>query len=262
MNSVCPKCGGLGAQIISLPNGATKIRTCECRARLHVSHGLKVAAIPKRYAHCGFENFETAFPGAHPSLQTARLVARRFVDGYPVTTEGRGLLFVGSAGVGKTHLAVAILNALVAEKGVHGFFCGYRELLKQISHSYNPQVATTEMDVLRPVFDAEVLVLDELGATRANDWIWNTVALILNSRYNNKLSTIITTHLEDLPGADPEPEGFTDADWAKRSKMAARQQTLGDRIGETMRSRVAEMCVSIKMEGKDFRQTVGRARFG
>jgi hypothetical protein len=121
------------------------------------------ARIPRRYQHCSFESYETRFPGADGSLAAAHLMARRFVDGYPATTEGRGLLLTGSIGVGKTHLAVGILQALIAEKGVRGMFCDYRELLKEIQHSYNPQVATTELEILRPVFEAEVLVLDELG---------------------------------------------------------------------------------------------------
>ncbi len=142
-----------------------------------------------------------------------------------------------------------------SEKGVHGLFCDYRELLKQIQNSYNPQVATTEMEILRPVFDAEVLVLDELGAAKPTDWVWDTVALVLNTRYNDKRTTIITTNYADLPpgGALAGTNG---------ASRALRDETLGDRIGERMRSRLAEMCVVIKMEGQDFRQTVGRARFG
>jgi DNA replication protein DnaC len=181
-------------------------------------------------------------------------MARRFVDGYPATTSGRGLLLTGSIGVGKTHLAVGILQALVVEKGVHGFFCDYRELLKEIQHSYNPQVATTEMEILQPVFDAEVLVLDELGAAKPTDWVWDTVALVLNTRYNDKRTTLFTTNYADLPPAAANASNGTG--------RAAREETLGDRIGERMRSRLAEMCVPIEMRGEDFRRTVGRARFG
>ena len=79
-------------------------------------------------------------------------------------TAGKGLLFTGSIGVGKTHLAVGVLRRLVQERGVRGLFCDYRELLKSIQNSYNPQVQTTELELLKPVFAAEVLVLDDLGA--------------------------------------------------------------------------------------------------
>jgi DNA replication protein DnaC len=170
-----------------------------------------------------------------------------------VETDGRGLLITGSIGVGKTHLAVGLLLALVEDKGAQALFYDYRELLKQIQHSYNAQVNSTELDVLRPVFEAEVLVLDELGAQKPTDWVWDTVALILNTRYNDKRTTIITTNYPDMP---PAGTGLSS------TQRAAREETLGDRIGERMRSRLAEMCVRVEMNGADFRQAAGRARFG
>lgn len=139
------------------------------------------------------------------------------------------------------------------ERGVKGLFCDYRELLKSIQNSYNPRVQTTELELLRPVFAAEVLVLDDPGAQKPNEWVWDTVALILNSRYNDKLTTIITTNYPDLSA------GAGNLSDAERS---AREPTLGDRIGDRMRSRTAEMCVRVEMTGEDFRQTVKRARFG
>jgi DNA replication protein DnaC len=160
-------------------------------------------------------------------------------------------------GVGKTHLAVGVLRRLIRERGARGLFCDYRELLKNIQNSYNPQVNTTELELLKPVFAAEVLVLDDLGAQKPNEWVWDTVALILNSRYNDKLTTIITTNYPDLPqstGYRIDPEGKTSA---KKT-----EETLGDRIGDRMRSRLAEMCVRVEMTGEDLRQTTERASFG
>jgi DNA replication protein DnaC len=162
-------------------------------------------------------------------------------------------MLVGSAGLGKTHLAVGVLQRLVRERGVKGLFCDYRELLKNIQNSYNAQVNTTELELLKPVFAAEVLVLDDLGAQKPNEWVWDTVALILNTRYNDRLTTIITTNYPDLPAGSGAQ---TDAE------RAAREPTLGDRIGDRMRSRLAEMCIRVEMKGMDFRQTVKRATFG
>ena len=191
-----------------------------------------------------------AYPQSDQSLSAAYRMARGFVNEYPVTTEGRGLLLTGSVGVGKTHLAVAILQALILEKGARGLFCDYRELLKRIQESYNPLVATTELQILAPVFEAEVLVLDELGAQKPTDWVWDTVALILNTRYNDKRTTLVTTNYPDAPAllarGDKSPAG----------------EALGDRIGERMRSRLAEMCVDVRMHGDDYRQNAKKARFG
>ncbi len=107
------------------------------------------------------------------SVIKARTFAGRFVEDYPV--EKTGLLFVGSVGVGKTHLSVGIIKDLIREKGIHCLFCDYRELLKSIQNSYNPSVQATEMEILRPIFEAEVLVLDELGAVRSTEWVFDTV---------------------------------------------------------------------------------------
>ncbi|HEY1987540.1 MAG TPA: ATP-binding protein [Terracidiphilus sp.] len=211
------------------------------------------ARIPERYRHYDLGAFETAFRGADPSLGRAHLTARKFVDAYPVDTAGKGLLFTGSIGVGKTHLAVGVLRRLVQERGVKGLFCDYRELLKNIQNSYNPQVSTTELELLKPVFAAEVLVIDDLGAQKPNEWVWDTVALILNTRYNDKQTTIITTNYPDLPAAGG---ALSDVE------RAAREHTLGDRIGDRMRSRLCEMCVGVEMKGEDFRQSVKKARFG
>lgn len=243
--------------VVRRADGRFAAEPCDCRDEVRVMVLVERARIPRRYQHCSFESYEANFPGADASLGAAHLMARRFVDGYPATTEGHGLLLTGSIGVGKTHLAVGILQSLVVEKGVRGLFCDYRELLKEIQHSYNPQVATTELDILRPVFEAEVLVLDELGASKPTEWVWDTVAHILNTRYNDKRTTIITTNY-----ADAGPLGATQGGAATGPRAAMREETLGDRIGERMRSRLAEMCVTVQMFGADFRQKVGRARFG
>ena len=244
-------------------NGLWVSRPCECQEFESFRRRLAAGQIPERYRHCSLDTFEpdakgfaTDFKGAHASLGAALLTATKFVEMYPVDTAGRGLLFVGTVGLGKTHLAVGVLRQLIRERGVRGLFCDYRELLKSIQNSYNPQVSTTELELLKPVFAAEVLVLDDLGAQKPNEWVWDTVALILNSRYNDKLTTIITTNYPDLPAG----AGFKVDKDGKRS--ASGEDTLGDRIGDRMRSRLAEMCIRVEMFGEDLRQTTERARFG
>jgi DNA replication protein DnaC len=228
-------------------------RACECQDAEREERRLAAARIPERYRQYTLDGYTADFNGADRSLGRALLTARRFVEAYPVDTSGKGLIFTGSIGVGKTHLAVGVLRRLIQERGAKGLFCDYRELLKNIQNSYNPQVNTTELELLKPVFAAEVLVLDDLGAQKPNEWVWDTVALILNTRYNDKQTTIITTNYPDLSAAGGS---------LSSAERAAREQTLGDRIGDRMRSRLAEMCVRVEMTGADFRQTVKRASFG
>jgi DNA replication protein DnaC len=213
---------------------------------------IKQALIPERYAHCMLDEYVTKFTGANRSLAAALVQARSFVKAYPFGTNGNGLLLTGSIGVGKTHLAVGILRELITERGAKGLFVDYRELLKELQNSYSRNVDATELGILQPVFDAEVLVLDELGASKPSDWVGDTIGTILNGCYNRKLTTIVTTNYANMPPAGT----LKDA-----ARAAIREDTLGDRIGERIRSRLQEMCVVIQMEGDDFRQTVKRASF-
>jgi len=263
--STCEICGGVGLVRAMSPEGRWVSRPCECQQFESFKKRLAAAHIPERYRHCsldtyatdeGAKGYATDFKGAHPSLGRALLTATAFVEKYPVDTAGRGLLFVGSMGLGKTHLAVGVLKQLIRERGVKGLFCDYRELLKNIQNSYNPQVATTELELLKPVFRAEVLVLDDLGAQKPNEWVWDTVALILNTRYKDKLTTIITTNYPDQPAG----AAFKVDKEGKQSAIT--EDTLGDRIGDRMRSRLAEMCVRVEMFGEDLRQTTEKAKFG
>ena len=139
------------------------------------------------------------------------------------------------------------MRELVLGIGIPCLFCDYRELLKQIQNSYNQSSEMTELEVLAPVFESEVLVLDELGAVKPSEWVWDTVSLILNSRYNNSRTTIITTNLLDEP-----------AGGAPGARVTSRVVTLGDRIGERMRSRLHEMCRVVRVEGEDYRQKFRR----
>ena len=238
----CLLCDGVGLIRTTLPSGASASRPCQCQDEKRIQLALRRAAIPARYEHCSLDNFDSAYPGADPSLGAAQVLARGFATNYPL--EPRGLLLVGSIGTGKTHLAVGALKAVVADRGAQGLFCDYRELLRMIQNSYNPQVSTTELEILNPVMNAEVLVLDDLGAIRPTEWVWDTVSVVLNSRYNNNRTTIITTNYPALaPGAGSQ-----------------REETLGDRIGERMRSRLIEMCNQVEMAGEDFRQHAFRPR--
>jgi DNA replication protein DnaC len=250
--STCSICGGVGLVRVVSAAGQWVSRPCECQELQREERRISAARIPERYKEYDLDGYHVLREHDH-SLGRAYQTARHFASAYPVDTAGKGLLFTGSIGVGKTHLAVGVLRRLILDRGAKGLFCDYRELLKSIQNSYNPQVSTTELELLKPVFSAEVLVLDDLGAQKPNEWVWDTVALILNTRYNNKQTTIITTNYPDLAaggGAQTEAE------------RAAREQTLGDRIGDRMRSRLAEMCICVEMKGKDFRQSVKRASFG
>ena len=256
MAEICPICEGAGLRVVERAGGLRMAEDCPCRVAKRTARVISSARIPQRYEHCILDSFETqesfATKTRNRSLEAALLMARNFVRGYPSETDGKGLLLTGSIGVGKTHLAVGILQALVQERGARGLFYDYRDLLKQVQNSYGRNVDTSEREVLAPVFEAEVLVLDELGAAKPTDWVWDTVAHILNTRYNDRRTTIVTTNYPNLPPLGAEMTA---------PRAAMREETLGDRITERMRSRLQEMCVMVEIQGSDRRQGLKRATF-
>ncbi len=260
---VCPLCEGTGWKAVkgSLDAGRRdmterRVTRCDCQLRARAQSLLAAARIPRRYEHCELANFE--FDGPYRSLASARMAACKFVEEYPI--DKTGLLLIGTIGVGKTHLAVGMIKELILGKGIPCLFYDYRELLKEIQNSYNASVKTTELDVLRPVFETEVLVLDELGAVRPTEWVWDTVSLILNTRYNDNRTTIITTNYPNLAERDRLSSTVSSRS-SEAARYAAERETLGDRIGDRMRSRLHEMCRMVTLEGKDYRERVKSASF-
>ena len=229
---VCEDCFGTGTKLDPV-KGAIP---CPCRRPDRFKKLLAAARIPRRYVACSFESFKTA-PGT--SQDHALLLARSLVNEYPAVE--RGLLFMGPAGVGKTHLAVAIIRGLI-EKGFAGIFSEFGALLKEIQDSYNPISKSSEFKVLAPIYQTDVLVLDELGATVPTDWVRDTMYQIINKRYNDNKLTIFTTNYFD-------------------EQRSEKEQVLEDRISSRLRSRLHEMCTKVVMDGEDYRRHMGLRTF-
>jgi DNA replication protein DnaC len=251
-DAVCQFCFGTGTRL-EPGKGATM---CDCRRSNRAGRSLDAARIPPRFRECDFHNY---YP-KNDSQYFAHNFASRLVEEYPAVDAG--LLFMGSVGVGKTHLAIAILKDLIEKKGVTCLFYESGSLLKAIQDSYNPISQNSEMRVLAPVYQAEVLVLDELGATVPTNWVRDTMYQIINTRYNNKKLTIFTTNYLDEPRTtetNDEP-----AEPKRRRTFAAdriqEMTTLEERIGTPLRSRLYEMCKKVMIDGEDYRKRLDQRR--
>jgi len=223
---ICSLCYGTGMEVVA-GKGA---RRCYCRTLDMQSKLLEAAHISRRYKECSLSNYDPAKNNSSQLL--AFNYAYRLVREYPAIE--RGVLFMGTVGVGKTHLSVAILRGLI-ERGVPCLFYEFGSLLREIQCSYNSLAQISEMNVLSPIYEAEVLVLDELGASKPTDWARETMTQIIGTRYNEKKLTILTTNYLD-----------------QRSSPA--HETLEDRIGVRLRSRLYEMCKTVIIEGEDYRR--------
>ena len=190
---------------------------------------MDTARIPPRYARCNLQNF-VVYP--NEKLIGALAHAKRFAQGFPAVT--KGLCLIGPPGIGKTHIAVAVLRDVIERTHVRGLFYDVRDLLRVIRSTYNPVVRTAEMDILRPVMDAELLVLDDLGAEKPSEWVEETINLIVNTRYNERRATIFTTNFEDVPDE-------------------ADLDSLRVRVGFRLHSRLHEMCDFLEYDGGDYR---------
>jgi DNA replication protein DnaC len=225
---VCPSCKGFG--VAERPDG--RVVVCRCRAEERAEARLRAAQIPERYRDCKIENYKLDLPGSAPSHAKARAKAMRFIEDWKACD--RGLLFVGTVGVGKTHLAVAILRTLVEENGVKGVFCDFSDLLERIQATFSRGNTDSADDVLAPYRDAELLVLDELGARRPTDWVRDVLYGLINTRYNRRRITLVTSNYGDAVG----PNG---------------EEPLEKRVGNMVRSRLYEMCDLVVLDGSDYR---------
>ena len=256
MTISCPICDGSGLLVTCDDRGNRFARDCQCRITQRIERTLTLARIPPRYLACTLDGFDY---GGHASLGDAFAKCYKFANLFPLETKGVGLLLTGAPGNGKTHLAVSILKQVIATRGAVGYFWEHKELLEKLRSFYDVRTAGGEENLLRSVITCDLLVLDDLGDISVSDWSWDTTAYILNSRYNENRSTIITTNRPNEP-ARVTRVGEESSQLAER-RIEYKRETLGDRIGDRMWSRLQEMCITLPLQGTDFRRHAKRASF-
>ena len=234
---VCAECGGQGWVLFDDAEGHRAARECACRFQERRTSRFEAANVPERYRDCSFRDFHHL---NNPSLKNACRTAEEFADAYPYVETG--LLFLGPSGTGKTHLAIAILNEVTRSKGRPGLYADFSDLLMKIQSTFKSDATESKEDVLTPFAEVELLVLDELGATKPSDFARDMLYALLNTRYNHKRITIATSNYMD-------------------ELAAGAREKLEDRIGYTLRSRLHEMCQTIRIQSDDFREKVKRADF-
>ncbi len=231
----CPSCGGYG-WVLRDRNDVEAVAACpDCRSQARLDGLLEKARIPPRYLDRDFKVY--SFQTARQEQALKRSI--EYVESFPAVD--RGLLFVGSCGVGKTHLSVAILKEIIQAKGISGRFVDEAEFLRGLQHSYGPGSAETAREILFPLMHVDLLVWDDLGTVRGTEWVSETIHTVLNHRYTHSKHTILSTN-RPLKALDSGGEA------------------LEGKIGVRLVSRILEMCEIVEIDGPDARTTIHKAR--
>lgn len=205
-----------GGRIYDVYEKCSKRKKFETEMRYQ--RALRSSGLPKDYLNKTFDNFNVGKNKSVVEKIKQYLSEERW-------KEGKGLIITGKTGVGKTHLASAIVHEL-SKQDVFVLFIFVPDFLDEIRDSYDEEQEQEESK-FELAKNARVLILDDLGTERITDWTIEKITQLLNYRYSNSLATIVTTNYVG--------------------------QKLKERIGERAYSRLMGMCEEILILGEDWR---------
>lgn len=184
--------------------------------------------IGKRYENSSFDNFVVTKENEN-SIQ----ILSNYIEAYLQNKTRQGLFISGKCGIGKTHLATAIANALI-QNNIPMIFGTLSSLLDKIKETYKSD-NYTEMEYIQMYSEVDMLIIDDLGKEKISEWVLEKLFVIINNRYNNYLPVIITTNYD------------------KEELSRRLNVNQNDSMVESIISRLYEMCGGIEIKGEDYR---------
>lgn len=154
----------------------------------------------------------------------------------------RGLGLSGPPGVGKTHLLCGLASDLVVEGGLDVRYADFATLLWDLKTRY--ERGTGETELLAPLVQADVLLIDEVGKGKASDWELGILDALVAGRYNRRKTVVFATNFAFGEASPRQLKERTDF----------QRESLRDRVGDRVFSRLAEMCEWLPLDGEDLRR--------
>lgn len=239
----CPGCFGSARRIRG--NSSEECRTPNPSS---VANLINAANIPARYGMAALSDFENFSGNAKNVIGEISRWKSKF---RPVG--GTGLIVEGPVGVGKTY----ILSALAKEFAEQGFsvrFTDFFQLLAELRAGYSE--GRSDATMLAPLLEVDVLVIDELGKGRNNDFELTILDQLVCGRYNQNKTIIASTNYK-LQGRSPAHTYNIDLDRPAGSTTdfaSDRFENLEQRIGPRIYSRLREMTTFMELTGNDYRR--------
>jgi DNA replication protein DnaC len=204
------------------------------------------AGIPARYRDASFLQCTRA-ASEHPEKARALTSSLQWLSSFRPGEGNRGLVLHGKVGRGKTYMLIALIRQLIFTQGVPVRFIEFTRLLSLLRAGYDE--GRSDIPIFDQLSTVPVLAIDELGKGRMTEWELTVIDEVVSRRYNAMACIMATTNFEPR---EPTPGGPPPVNLAQPDQS---NQTLGDRVGARVYSRLREICDFAELGGVDFRTT-------